>query len=310
MEMNNKEISSIVNFLSGHLQGKEMAIRLALVCFFSTGHLLIEDLPGLGKTTLALAIANTLGLSFGRVQCTSDLLPTDITGLSMFNKNTGEFQFHPGPIFNNILLVDEINRATPKTQSALLEAMEENQVTIEGKTYDLPSPFFVIATQNPVEHFGTFPLPESQLDRFMMKIRIGYPSRHAEKEILKNGNKRQQMHRIARLLGQSEVLEIQSEIREKVYLSDRILEYILDVVRATRNSKYLVAGLSTRGSLAITYTAKTTAYFMGRDYAIPEDIKEVAQSVAAHRVIFKEEYENLDKGEIIKSILADVPLPV
>jgi MoxR-like ATPase len=310
MEMNNKEISSIVNFLSGHLQGKEMAIRLALVCFFSTGHLLIEDLPGLGKTTLALAIANTLGLSFGRVQCTSDLLPTDITGLSMFNKNTGEFLFHPGPIFNNILLVDEINRATPKTQSALLEAMEENQVTIEGKTYDLPSPFFVIATQNPVEHFGTFPLPESQLDRFMMKIRIGYPSRHAEKEILKNGNKRQQMHRIARLLGQSEVLEIQSEIREKVYLSDRILEYILDVVRATRDSKYLVAGLSTRGSLAITYTATTTAFFMGRDYAIPEDIKEVAQSVAAHRVIFKEEYENLDKGEIIKSILADVPVPV
>ena len=310
MDMNNKEISSIVNFLSGHLQGKEMAIRLALVCFFSAGHLLIEDLPGLGKTTLALAIANTLGLSFGRVQCTSDLLPTDISGLSMFNKNTGEFLFHPGPIFNNIVLVDEINRATPKTQSALLEAMEENQVTIEGKTYDLPSPFFVIATQNPVEHFGTFPLPESQLDRFMMKIRIGYPSRHAEKEILKNGNKRQQMHRIARLLGQSEVLEIQSEIREKVYLSDRILEYILDVVRATRNSKYLVAGLSTRGSLAITYTAKTTAYFMGRDYAIPEDIKEVAQSVAAHRVIFKEEYENLDKGEIIKSILADVPVPV
>jgi len=310
MDMNNKEISSIVTFLSGHLQGKETAIRLALVCFFSAGHLLIEDLPGLGKTTLALAIANTLGLSFGRVQCTSDLLPTDISGLSMFNKNTGEFLFHPGPIFNNIVLVDEINRATPKTQSALLEAMEENQVTIEGKTYDLPSPFFVIATQNPVEHFGTFPLPESQLDRFMMKIRIGYPSRHAEKEILKNGNKRQQMHRIARLLGQSEVLEIQSEIREKVYLSDRILEYILDVVRATRNSKYLVAGLSTRGSLAITYTAKTTAYFMGRDYAIPEDIKEVAQSVAAHRVIFKEEYENLDKGEIIKSILADVPVPV
>jgi MoxR-like ATPase len=310
MEMNNKEIGSIVHFLSGHLQGKETAIRQALVCFFSTGHLLIEDLPGLGKTTLALAIANTLGLSFGRVQCTSDLLPADITGLSMFNKNAGEFVFHPGPIFNNILLVDEINRATPKTQSALLEAMEENQVTIEGKTYDLPSPFFVIATQNPVEHFGTFPLPESQLDRFMMKIRIGYPSRHAEKEILKNGNKKQQMHRIVRLLDQSEVLGIQGEIREKVYLSDRILEYILDVVRATRNSKYLVAGLSPRGSLAITYTAKTTAYFMGREFTIPEDIKEIAPFVAAHRVIFKEEYDNLDKGEIIRSILADVPVPV
>lgn len=310
INMNNKAISSIVNFLSGHLQGKEMAIRQALVCFFSAGHLLIEDLPGLGKTTLALAIANTLGLSFGRVQCTSDLLPTDITGLSMFNKNTGEFVFHPGPIFNNILLVDEINRATPKTQSALLEAMEENQVTIEGKTYDLPSPFFVIATQNPIEHFGTFPLPESQLDRFMMKIRIGYPSRHAEKEILKNGNNRRRMNRMAPILGQREVLEIQSGIHEKVYLSDRILEYILDVVRATRNSKYLVAGLSTRGSLAIAHTAKTTAYFMGREFAIPEDIKEVAQYVAAHRVIFKEEYENLDKGEIIKSILADVPVPV
>ena len=177
MDTNNHRIEAAVAFLSQYLHGKEKALKLALTCFFSRGHLLIEDLPGLGKTTLAIAIAKILGLTFGRVQCTSDLLPTDITGLFIFNKNANAFEFRPGPIFNHIVLVDEINRAPPKTQSALLEAMGEKQVTIEGKTYDLPKPFFVIATQNPAEPFGTFPLPESQLDRFMMKIRIGYPLR-------------------------------------------------------------------------------------------------------------------------------------
>src|SRR5512135_1955339 len=188
MELKNAKIEEIISFLSPYLHGKEKALRLALIAFFSRGHLLIEDLPGLGKTTLAIGIAKALGLRFGRIQCTSDLLPTDITGLTIYNKNTGEFEFHPGPIFNNIVLVDEINRATPKTQSALLEAMGEKQATLEGKTYKLPNPFFVIATQNPTEQFGTFPLPESQMDRFMMKISIGYPPRSAEKEILKGGS--------------------------------------------------------------------------------------------------------------------------
>jgi MoxR-like ATPase len=303
------QIRGAMEFLSTLLHGKEQALHLALLCFFSGGHLLIEDLPGLGKTTLALAIARTLGLTFGRVQCTSDLLPSDITGLSLFNKKLGVFEFHPGPIFNNILLVDEINRATPKTQSALLEAMEENQVTLEGKTYDLPAPFFVIATQNPLEHFGTFPLPESQIDRFMMKINIGYPSRQAEREILKHGSRRKDIHAIEPLLDKVQVLQIQSRIHDDIYLSDKVLDYVLDVVAATRNSKYLVAGLSTRGSLAITATAKTDAFLQGRSFVIPENIKRLASYVAAHRIQCKEEYEHLDRGEIIQSLLEDVPVP-
>jgi MoxR-like ATPase len=307
--INNAKINAVMEFLANTLQGKETALRRALLCFFAGGHLLIEDLPGLGKTTLALAIARTLGLSFGRVQCTSDLLPSDITGLSLYNKNAGAFEFHPGPIFNNILLVDEINRATPKTQSALLEAMEENQTTVEGKTYGLPTPFCVIATQNPLEHFGTFPLPESQLDRFMMKINIGYPSRHAEKEILRNGSKRKDLHAIEPLVTKTEVLEIQEQIWEEVYLSDKVLDYVLDVVEATRRSKYLAAGLSTRGSLAIISTAKTDAFFAGRDFVIPENIKHVAASVTAHRVLFKDEYDSLDREEIIRTILEEVPVP-
>ena len=302
-------IRAAMDFLTTLLHGKETSLRLALLCFFSGGHLLIEDLPGLGKTTLALAIAKTLGLTFGRVQCTSDLLPSDITGLSLYNKKQGTFEFHPGPIFNHILLVDEINRATPKTQSALLEAMEENQVTVEGKSYDLPIPFFVIATQNPLEHFGTFPLPESQIDRFMMRINIGYPSRQAEKEILRNGSRRKDVHAIQPMLDRTEVLDIQNGIRDEIYLSEQILDYVLDVVAATRTSKYLVAGLSTRGSLAITATAKTAAFLQGRAYVIPEDVKRLAPYVTAHRVQYKEEYEHLNGGEIIQSLLEDVPVP-
>jgi MoxR-like ATPase len=307
--LHHDKVRDATEFLCTLLHGKETALRLALLCFFAGGHLLIEDLPGLGKTTLALAIAKTLGLTFGRVQCTSDLLPSDITGLSMYNKKLGVFEFHAGPVFNNILLVDEINRATPKTQSALLEAMEENQVTVEGKTHDLPIPFFVIATQNPLEHFGTFPLPESQIDRFMMKIDIGYPSRQAEKEILQSGSRRKDIHAIQPLLNRTEVLEIQASINDGVYISDKILDYVLDLVAATRASKYLVSGLSTRGSLAITATARTAAFLEGRDFVIPEDVKRLAPNVAAHRVQYKEEYDHLDRGEIIQSLLEDVPVP-
>jgi len=285
------------------------ALKLSLAAFFSKGHLLIEDLPGLGKTTLAIGIAKALGLSFGRIQCTSDLLPTDITGLSIYSKTTGEFEFHPGPIFNNIVLVDEINRATPKTQSALLEAMGEEQVTIEGRTYKLPKPFFVIATQNPVEHFGTFPLPESQLDRFIMKISIGYPSSDSEREILRGGSKREELYSIEPIMNRDEVLQIQGDIRSNTYISDRILDYALKIIEATRSSKYLNAGLSTRGALALTYTAKTNAYFHGRDFVIPEDIKELAEYTIPHRVMFKEEYENLNKKEIIKSLIEEIEVP-
>ncbi len=309
MEPGSRKINRIISFLSQYLQGKEAALRLSLITFFSKGHLLIEDLPGLGKTTLAIAVAKALGLSFGRVQCTSDLLPTDITGLSIYRKNTGEFEFHPGPIFNNIVLVDEINRATPKTQSALLEGMGEKQTTTEGKTYKLPQPFFVIATQNPVEQFGTFPLPESQLDRFMAKISIGYVSREAEREIIKGGSRRNELYSIGPLMSSGEAVHIQESIRDGVHVSDKLLEYIMDIVGATRASNYILAGISTRGALAVSRTAKANAYFHGRDFVIPEDIKELAEYVLPHRIIFKEEHERLDKKEIIKSIIEQIPVP-
>jgi len=302
------EFKNIIDFLSSYLHGKEKAIELTLICLFSKGHLLIEDLPGLGKTTLAIGMAKTLGLDYGRVQATSDLLPSDIIGVSIYNKNTNEFEFKPGPIFNNIILVDEINRATPKTQSALLEAMGEKQVTVDGKTYKLPQPFFVIATQNPVEQYGTFPLPESQLDRFLMKISIGYPSREAEKEIIKGGSKREELYKIQPFISKEEIIKIQEEIKN-VYVSDKIADYILDIVWATRESKYLESGLSTRGTLAIVNTAKTNAYMEGRDFVIPEDIKKLYKYVIPHRVIFKPEYES-QKEEIIKTIVESIPTPI
>lgn len=310
MQAKNEKIDAVISVLSQYLHGKEKALRLALTCFFSNGHLLIEDLPGLGKTTLAIAIAKILGLTFGRIQCTSDLLPSDITGLSIYNKNTSAFEFQPGPIFNHIVLFDEINRATPKTQSALLEAMGEKQVTIEGRTYSLPRPFFVIATQNPAEQFGTFPLPESQLDRFMMKISIGYPVRTAEREILRGGSKRKELYFIKPIMEQDEVPEIQQTIKDEVYVSDKIIDYFLNIIEATRTSKFLIAGLSTRGALALVQTAKTDAFFRKKDFVTPENLKEVAEYVIPHRVLFKEEFASASRKEIIKSILEEVLLPV
>jgi MoxR-like ATPase len=310
LQAKNEKIDAVISALSHYLHGKETALRLALTCFFSNGHLLIEDLPGLGKTTLAIAIAKVLGLTFGRIQCTSDLLPSDITGLSIFNKNTSTFEFQQGPIFNHIVLFDEINRATPKTQSALLEAMGEKQVTIEGRTYNLPRPFFVIATQNPTEQFGTFPLPESQLDRFMMKISIGYPAREAEKEILKGGSKRREIYHIDPVMDEHEVVQIQQTIKEEVYVSDKVLDYFLNVIEATRGSKFLTAGLSTRGALALVHTAKTDAFFKKKDYVVPENMKELAEYLIPHRVLFKEEFEGANKREMVRSILQEVPVPV
>jgi MoxR-like ATPase len=306
--MQNKS-EEIVTLLSEYLHGKSKALKLALISFFSRGHLLIEDLPGLGKTTLAIGVAKALGLTFGRIQCTSDLLPSDITGVSIFNKDTSSFEFHRGPVFNNVVLVDEINRATPKTQSALLEAMGEKQTTIEGNTYNLVKPFFVIATQNPVEQFGTFPLPESQLDRFTMKISIGYASRQAEKEILMSGSRREELYSIKPALTRDEALMIQEDIREKVFMSDKILDYALDIVEATRKNKHILAGISTRGVLAVTSTAKVKAYFSGRDYVIPEDIRYLSEYTIPHRIIVREEYEHVDRKEIIKSIIEGIAVP-
>ncbi len=310
MEKHVEKIEFGLDKLSYYLHGKERSLRLALICVFSRGHLLIEDLPGLGKTTLAIGIAKMLGLTFSRIQCTSDLLPTDITGLSIYNKSSNTFELHPGPIFNNIILVDEINRATPKTQSALLEAMGEKQVTIEGQTLPLPQPFFVIATQNPTEQFGTFPLPESQMDRFMMKISIGYPPRSAEMEILRGGSKRKELYSLDPVMSQDEVLQIQEHIRGRIHVSNEILNYLLDIIAATRSNKYLLAGLSTRGALAVLHTARAHAFLHRRDFVVPENIKKMAEFVIPHRILFKDEYEHIDKKEVVRSILDSVPTPV
>lgn len=310
MILKNQTIEHIISFLSSYLHGKSAALRLSLITLFSKGHLLIEDLPGLGKTTLAIAIAKSLGLELGRIQCTSDLLPSDITGLAVYNKNSGTFDFHQGPIFNNIVLVDEINRATPKTQSALLEVMGEKQATIEGKTYKMQKPFFVIATQNPIEQFGTFPLPESQLDRFMMKISIGYASRNAEMQILQSGSRRDELYNIQPIISKEDILNIQQEINEGIYVSEKVKGYILDIVEATRNNKHCLGGISTRGMLAVSATAKAKAYFSGRDFVIPEDIKELASYTIPHRVIFREEYDTPTKKEIILSLVEKIPVPV
>lgn len=306
----NPRIEILFSKLMGHLQGKREAIRLSLLALFSKGHILIEDLPGLGKTTLALCLSKCLDLSFGRIQCTSDLLPTDILGVSIYDRNLGCFTFHPGPIFSNIVLCDEINRAPPKTQSALLEAMAEYQVTVDGKTHKLPRPFFVIATQNPLEQFGTYPLPDSQLDRFTMKISIGYPSEAEEKEILKIGDMRGDLMRLDPVISREEVEKIQELVEKRIYVSEKILDYVLRIVSATRNHDYLLAGLSTRGALTILSVAKANAYFEGRDYVIPEDIKGTAEYVIPHRLFFKEEYDHIDKREFVRSIIEGISLPI
>lgn len=305
-KVKNQKILNIVNHLQSCLHGKEKAIILSLISIFSKGHILIEDLPGLGKTSLAIALSRALALSFGRIQCTNDLLPTDITGLSIYNKNTGEFDFKPGPIFNNIVLVDEINRATPKTQSALLEAMAEEQVTVDGKTYKLPKPFFVIATQNPIEFYGTFPLPEGQLDRFMLKISIGYPGQDAEREILRRGSSREDLYKLESIIDKDEIIKIQDEIR-KIYISDKIINWILDFIESTRIDNRILLGLSTRAGLAITYTSKTNAYFRDRDYVVPEDVKDIIPYVTPHRIILKD--DSLSKEEVILSILEKISTP-
>jgi MoxR-like ATPase len=288
------------------LHGKDEALIKMMACLFSNGHLLLEDLPGLGKTTLAIAVARALGLDFGRVQCTNDLLPTDVTGLNIFKAEKGEFEFHPGPIFNNLVLVDEINRATPKTQSALLEAMGEEQATIDGKTYRLPRPFFVVATQNPVEHSGTFPLPESQMDRFMMKVSIGYPSRAAEREILKVGSQKEELSNISALLSPDEILKIQSDIERSVMVSDKILDYMLNLTEKTRTFPNIAAGISTRGAMSLLQLAKTLAWMQNRDYVIPEDVKVMAEDVLLHRLQLRQGSDST-KREVLSAIFSEVP---
>lgn len=288
------------------LLGKEVQVRLALTCLLARGHLLIEDLPGMGKTTLSHALARVLGLSFQRIQFTSDLLPGDVLGTSVFDKDTGQFVFHPGPIFSELVLADEINRATPKSQSALLEAMEEGQVTIEGATRPLPEPFFVIATQNPVTQGGTFALPESQLDRFLMRLSLGYPGRAAEKALLLGEARRDLLPRLEPMLDPQELQALQGEVLA-VRASNALVDYVLRLVEATRTQPAFALGLSPRGSLALLAAARAWALLAGRDYVIPEDVQAVLPSVAGHRLRDQADPAGHGGGALVQWLLREVP---
>ena len=288
------------------LLGKDRQVRLALACLLARGHLLIEDLPGMGKTTLSHALARVLGLSFQRIQFTSDLLPGDILGTSVFDKDSGQFVFHPGPIFAELVLADEINRATPKSQSALLEAIEEGQVTIEGATRPLPEPFFVIATQNPASQGGTFSLPESQLDRFLMRLSLGYPGRAAERSLLLGEARRDLLPRLEPLLDHAALAAFQAEV-PKVRASDALVDYVLRLVEATRTQPAFALGLSPRGSLALLAAARAWALLAGRDYVIPEDVQAVLPAVAGHRLRDQADPTGHGGGALVQWLLREVP---
>lgn len=288
--------------------GKERQIRLALVCLLARGHLLIEDLPGVGKTILAHVLAKLLGLNFHRIQCTADMLPADIIGVSIYDRNTGAFQFHPGPIFAQIILVDEINRATPKSQSALLEAMEEQQVTCEGETRPLPEPFFVIATQNPYHQIGTFPLPESQLDRFLMRIEMGYPDQAAERELLAGADRRDMVAALNPCMEPGELIELQRSVRE-VHVSEALISYVQAIVDHTRRSPDYEVGLSPRAALALLRAARAWALIDHRDLVIPEDIQAVLPAVTGHRLRSASGMTAGSATSLATALVGAVPIP-
>ena len=283
MALSKTKLDAVVASISSVVIGKESEVRVALACLLARGHLLIEDLPGMGKTTLANAMARVLGLDFVRIQFTSDLLPADIVGVSVYEKAKGKFRFHPGPVFCQLLLADEINRTTPKTQSALLEAMAEGQVTVEGQTRDLPQPFFVVATQNPVHYSGTFPLPESQLDRFLMRLSLGYPDLASEKSILTGGDPRTRLAGLKPILTIDELLALQDEV-DDVSAAEPVIDYLQRLIQFTRSSDIFEYGLSPRAGLAILQSAKAFSLLDGRSFVIPEDIQAVFPGVADHRL--------------------------
>jgi MoxR-like ATPase len=298
--------------LSSVIRGKAEAIRLSLVCLLARGHLLIEDVPGVGKTTLAHALARSTHTDFQRIQFTADMLPGDVLGVTIYNAQTQDFEFKPGPVFTHFLLADEINRATPKTQSALLEAMNEQQITLDGHSHPLRRPFMVIATQNPVEHHGTYPLPESQLDRFLMRIRMGYPDAAAEREILRAGA-RAGVDSLQPVLSEGDVLVLQDSVND-ISVDEAIVEYILAVVEKTRNHESLSLGVSPRGSQALYRAAQASALFDGRDYVIPDDVKGLVIPVFAHRLIINSRSalaRGADAAErILQDILTQVAVPL
>ena len=290
------------------VKGKEEVIRMALTTLLARGHLLVEDVPGVGKTTLAQALARSFRCSFQRIQFTSDMLPSDVIGISVFNPTSQDFEFKPGPIFANIIVADEINRTTPKTQSALLEAMNESQITVDNHTHPLPKPFLVLATQNPIEHHGTYPLPESQLDRFLMRIRMGYPARESEKEILRNGssNGRPASEKIEALMDAEDVLAMQETVAH-VKVDESLLDYALEIVDRSRESEQLSLGVSPRGAVMLHRAAQARAFLEGRDYCLPDDFKQLIVPVFAHRVVVSSRYVSTQKkSEQAEAILREI----
>ncbi len=301
------KLKSLVDQLNQVIVGKDNQIQDAVACLLAGGHLLIEDVPGVGKTTLAHALARTFGLQFSRVQFTSDLMPSDLSGVSVYERSTEKFTFHPGPLFAQILLADEINRASPKTQSALLEAMEEKQVTIEGETRALPLPFFVIATQNPHDQLGTYLLPESQLDRFLMRLSLGYPDRTAERALLQGADRRELVDALPSLLTPDALQTLQRQVQD-VFASESLLDYVQDLVAATRNGQWFVQGLSPRAGMALLRAAKAHALLSGRTYVAPDDVQAILPQTIAHRLI---PVNQAGRGAVeqVRAMLGAVPLP-
>jgi MoxR-like ATPase len=297
------QLAELKRSISHVVKGKEDVIQLALTTLLARGHLLIEDVPGVGKTTLAQALARSFHCTFQRLQFTSDLLPSDVIGVSVFDPVRQNFEFKPGPIFANVVLADEINRTTPKTQSALLEAMSESQITVDNHTHPLPDPFLVVATQNPIEHHGTYPLPESQLDRFLMRIRMGYPSRASEKEIIRNGSSSSPAESIAAAMDATDVRAIQEAVKQ-VKVDESLLDYALEIVERTRTSEQLSLGVSPRGAVMLHRAAQARAFLEGRDFCLPDDFKQLILPVFAHRVVVSSRYVSTQR----KSAQADAIL--
>ena len=301
------KIKSILDQLNTVLVGKSLQVQDCVGCLLAGGHLLIEDVPGVGKTTLAHALARTFGLQFSRVQFTADLMPSDLAGVSVFERSKEAFVFHPGPVFAQVLLADEINRASPKTQSALLEAMEEKQVTVEGETRPLPSPFFVIATQNPHDQLGTYALPESQMDRFLMRISLGYPDRQAERQLLAGTDRRDLVTRLPPLLTADELLQLQQAVL-RTHVADPLLDYVQDLIAATRSGRWFLQGLSPRAGIALVRAAQAQALTSGRDYVAPDDVQAILPQTVAHRMI---PVSDAGRGAVeqVRAMLEAVPLP-
>lgn len=299
----------IVSNVSKAIVGKEEVIKLITTAFICGGHVLLEDVPGVGKTMLVRAFANSIGCSFKRIQFTPDLLPSDLTGINFYNQKTGDFEFRKGPLFSNIIIADEINRATPRTQSSLLEAMEERQISVDGVTRKLDEPFMVLATQNPIESFGTFPLPEAQLDRFLMKIGMGYPNREEEIEIIKRYKEENPIEKIECVVSKDEIEYVKNNYK-KVNISSDVMDYIIDIIESTRKNPNIQLGVSPRGTLAIFKACQAYAAISGRDYIIPEDIKRVAPNVLNHRILISGVNRVGSMNEFISSLISDIKVPV